>query len=490
MGKKIGGIKGSVYGKIKKDKKDLIPKTEAGRFLLNLKRKPSEYPRFKLSPNKTLIRIHPPTESKIKSLVYPLIRPYAYANIYLDEKDNTLVYNLVEPRLTEYEEKILERVKEGLVQVIDVRLEDIKNVENVIEFLENHVQMLLEEYNLKLNEKEYIKILYYVYRDFVGFNNIEPLLRDPYIEDIGCLTDDENIFVKIDGNTMLTTIGSLVDSEIGKGEFTNIGKPSKSIQAVSFNPKTLKAEFKDITGLLRKKNVHGHYLDIKTEGGNHVKVSPDHPMLVLDRSGITVRRADSVKENDFVLRLKNIGYEATAADIDLIGEFSRTKNNFRVRGAKAIIKNNMDASRKLGVSNRLVALWKQSDSMPLWAYLMLEENKDMRKRLRITAGQGSKTSIPAVIHPDEDLAIFLGLFLAEGYYEASGISFAFGKHEKELHKFTAELGRKLFGTTTRVIEHKTSTVVYCGGNVLRSFFEAVLKAGNNSYNKRIPDAVY
>ncbi|MBI3190571.1 type II/IV secretion system ATPase subunit [archaeon] len=180
--KKIGGLRGSVSKKMKKD----APMTETGKFLMTFKKKNNEYPKFRLTPTKTLIRIHPPSEAKIKSLVYPLIKPYAYANIYLDEKDNTLVYNLLEPRLTEYEKKILEKLKEGLVQVIDVRLEDIKNNENVIEFLETHVQMLLEEYNLNLNEKEYIKVLYYIYRDFVGFNNIEPLLRDPYIEDIGC----------------------------------------------------------------------------------------------------------------------------------------------------------------------------------------------------------------------------------------------------------------------------------------------------------------
>jgi flagellar protein FlaI len=106
--------------------------------------------------------------------------------VRLDEKDNSLVYDIIEPTLNEYEINILQKLKEGLVQVIDVRLEDIKNIEKIIEFLENHIQTLITDYNFRLNEKEYVKIFYYIYRDFVGFNKIEAMLRDPYIEDIGC----------------------------------------------------------------------------------------------------------------------------------------------------------------------------------------------------------------------------------------------------------------------------------------------------------------
>ena len=41
----------------------------------------------------------------------------------------------------------------------------------------------------------YTKIMYYIFRDFAGLNEIEPLMHDPYIEDIGCDGTTTNIFV-------------------------------------------------------------------------------------------------------------------------------------------------------------------------------------------------------------------------------------------------------------------------------------------------------
>ncbi len=186
--KKVEGLRGVLYRKLRKEKtEEVLPKTVVGKFLYNMKRDSVYgFPKFRIVPSKTLVRLPSPTDVKIKSIIYPVIKPYAYANVRLDERENILVYNLIEPTLNEYEARILDKIKEGLVQVIDVRLEDIKDSGKIIEFLENHVQILISEYNFKLNEKEYIKIFYYIYRDFVGFNRIEPLLRDPYIEDIGC----------------------------------------------------------------------------------------------------------------------------------------------------------------------------------------------------------------------------------------------------------------------------------------------------------------
>src|SRR3989338_9007848 len=94
--------------------------------------------------------------------------------------------------------------------------------------------------------------------------------------------------------------------------------------------KSRQTEYKNITGLLRKENKDGYYFDIRTEGGNHINVSPDHPMLVLDAEGIKTKRADSINEGEYVLRLKNLNADENVAVIDLIDEFSKLNNNFRV----------------------------------------------------------------------------------------------------------------------------------------------------------------
>src|SRR3989344_7151911 len=458
-------VRGALYGKI--HRKEARKPTRAGQALAILRK--GEKVRFRVSVNKSLITLPPVAEIKTSNLIYPLIRPDSYANIKFDTADNSLIYNILEPRLSEKEKYIMEKIHEGLIQIIDVSLGDVNHSDKMLSFLEKSVTRLLDEYNIKLTEQEYIKIMYYIFRDFVGLNRIEALLSDPYIEDIGCLPEHEKMFVRADGIIKLTTIGEIIDEEIPHDDKTVVSTPSKHIEVLSFNPKTMAAEYKKIKGFLRKENRHGYYFDVRTTGGNHINVSPDHPMLVLDASGINVKKADALKEGDYVLRLKGIKDTSLSESIDLIQEFSKINNKMRVKGAKNLISNNLQTARLLGVDNKLIALWKQNDSMPIWAYIMLEKDVTMRKNLKISVGQGVKNWLPAVIEPNEELAMLIGLFLAEGYYETSGVSFAFGKHEKNLHSFTLNLADRVFGTTTSIIEHKTSTVVYCGGKTLRDW---------------------
>ena len=138
-----------------------------------------EYPRFAIAPQK-ITAIQPGA----KTATYPLLRPYAYANIVVDPKEGHMLYNVVEPQLSGDEQKFLAKLKDGLIQVIDVSLSAVKNSQSALELLEKHIQRLINDFRMTLTDDQYLRIMYYIYRDFVGLNELEPLLRDPYIEDI------------------------------------------------------------------------------------------------------------------------------------------------------------------------------------------------------------------------------------------------------------------------------------------------------------------
>lgn len=172
-------IRGALYRKL------MERKERAGKFS-PLKRDfvSAKYPKFYIEHPK-IISIAPLNEIPKRGTMYPLIKPYAFANIVYDHADNSLLYNIIEPEMNDYERHVLEKIKDGMMQVINVSLTDVKKQDRMIEFLESSVAHLLNEMGFRLNEKEYIKIMYFVYRDFIGLNEIEPLLHDPFIEDIG-----------------------------------------------------------------------------------------------------------------------------------------------------------------------------------------------------------------------------------------------------------------------------------------------------------------
>ena len=117
---------------------------------------------------------------------YPLIKPFAYAHVKWDPEQKTIIYRIIEPELRHDEQETLNMIKENLSEKIDVSLSSMQGREKIIDYLEGKLNDLLIELGLDLTEEEHDKILYYLYRDFVGLGRVEPFMHDPYIEDLGC----------------------------------------------------------------------------------------------------------------------------------------------------------------------------------------------------------------------------------------------------------------------------------------------------------------
>jgi len=115
---------------------------------------------------------------------YPILPPFTYADIKSIGKE--FIYNIVEPKLTKEEQENHEKMINGLLEILDIELSAIKKREEATRYLEDQIKKVLEEYEIKISKESFSKIMYYIYRNFVGLNEIEPLIQDPYIEDISC----------------------------------------------------------------------------------------------------------------------------------------------------------------------------------------------------------------------------------------------------------------------------------------------------------------
>ncbi len=121
--------------------------------------------------------------------VYNIIPGYVYAIIYRDEKEGMLVYDVIEPPLTDEDVKNLKLIKDFLRDTI---MKDKKILDEVLsgrqvlpeERLEKYVRDASKKLRLKIPDPVIKKYMYYITRDVLGFGKLDPLLRDPYIEDI------------------------------------------------------------------------------------------------------------------------------------------------------------------------------------------------------------------------------------------------------------------------------------------------------------------
>ncbi len=137
-----------------------------------------------LSPN---IPALPRPKDKTKIDVrYMLISPYASAHIYFDKKKLELMYDLEEPLLDAQEKALLDEIEGAMKEIINVNVLIEKSKKGLIEYIDKTARLLISELDLKVSEATYKKMFYYFFRDFMGLNEIEPISRDYFIEDIEC----------------------------------------------------------------------------------------------------------------------------------------------------------------------------------------------------------------------------------------------------------------------------------------------------------------
>lgn len=104
--------------------------------------------------------------------------------IALNKKTNLKEYLLFEPALSDFEYELLERLHEDLRDVLILTTDEIKKDRRRI--LLEKIHVLLEDYGLELESLTLFKLQYYLIRNFIGWSRIDPLMKDPLLEDISC----------------------------------------------------------------------------------------------------------------------------------------------------------------------------------------------------------------------------------------------------------------------------------------------------------------
>ena len=116
---------------------------------------------------------------------YPVLEPFVYIKILKDTSSLDKFYKAIEPQLDGKDVEYLDFIQETLLSSIDVRLDELDN-EKVDAFLQQRITNIINEYKMIVDDVVKSKMLYYIKRDFVWYGKIDPLMRDPNIEDISC----------------------------------------------------------------------------------------------------------------------------------------------------------------------------------------------------------------------------------------------------------------------------------------------------------------
>ncbi|MCU4717377.1 type II/IV secretion system ATPase subunit [Halapricum hydrolyticum] len=142
---------------------------------------------------------------------YWLNAPYAFVSINYDPEENEHRYHVVEPTLDELERDLLKRLFEDIRTPLLYR-EDIE--EDPETALMEELEARLEAYGVVIEPETFYRLFYYLYRQFQGYGKIDPLMRDPAIEDISCDGVDLPIFAYHEEYTDIETNVTFGEQEL------------------------------------------------------------------------------------------------------------------------------------------------------------------------------------------------------------------------------------------------------------------------------------
>ena len=116
---------------------------------------------------------------------YPVLEPFAYIKILKDSTSLDKFYKVIEPHLNEQELATLQRIQNILMNSFNIMVEEIEP-SKIEKYLQERINTIIEDNEMTADDVLKTKLLYYVKREFLNYGKIDPLMRDPNIEDISC----------------------------------------------------------------------------------------------------------------------------------------------------------------------------------------------------------------------------------------------------------------------------------------------------------------
>ena len=119
--------------------------------------------------------------------------PFSFISIQHNENDDDYIYYIAEPKMSTFEATLLRDVYERSRDLLTY--EDLISGVDRTEILTNKAKELIDKYIQDVDFKTFHKIVYYLTRNNIGFGRIDPLMKDPELEDISCSGPDIPVYL-------------------------------------------------------------------------------------------------------------------------------------------------------------------------------------------------------------------------------------------------------------------------------------------------------
>jgi archaeal flagellar protein FlaI len=126
------------------------------------------------------------------NITYPVNPPFAFVHIIFDKKNGEYQYLIREPELQEGEHHQLSFIKDKVESTMD--REELPIEEGVTftgskamrSYLKKRFDKVIELFDVNVTRERRPILFYFLERELLGLGRSDSVIRDPYVEDIGC----------------------------------------------------------------------------------------------------------------------------------------------------------------------------------------------------------------------------------------------------------------------------------------------------------------
>ncbi len=296
------------------------------------------------------------------------------------------------------------------------------------------------------------------------------------------VTGDSQIVVERNGKIERTTVGTLIDSLIEKGEKLDInGREIVPINSENVKVYALNKEGKiqpSLVSQFTRHKVTKEIYEVKTRSGRSIKVTKDHSLFTLGKSGIETIKPIELNNGSYIAIPRQIpDYAAQPLTFNVINQLPKMAF-VTVDFAKVDLQKVKIMAKEHCYSKSMASAWKRSGILPV------EIARQLGYAELATAFKIDKKSkpLPTQITVDENLTTVAGLWLADGCYDGK-YSIIISVDDEESRAVVRKFASK-YDLTARM--HSDGVSLIISNTNLVFVFKEILKLNGNSYTKKFP----
>ncbi|MFH0969850.1 MAG: ATPase, T2SS/T4P/T4SS family [Candidatus Diapherotrites archaeon] len=307
---------------------------------------------------------------------------------------------------------------------------------------------------------------------------IQPNQRVLTIED--SVSGEMEILYQLENKTVKTTVGKLIDGIVEDDSIRDISiENDEGIQIPSMT-KEGKIEWREPSHFIRhwvKKDL----LTITFKSGRVIEVTPDHSLFGIGKSGqISEVTGKSLSVGSWLATPRELDWAGEKVSFNLRHHLSAFEGCFvRSVEIRSVLTENMSLLRDSYSKNTINGARRRG----LASIQLLQQIHHTPSTGMITSRLGLQ--LPLDIEVDEDLATFVGLWLADGCYDKNSVLISVV--EPEAREIVHRIAKR-FGTTPKM--HSDGVTLMIHSKPFKQFVERVMNLRGNAYTKKMPKWVF